>query len=223
MGDDRVAIERPRHRVHISRPFLLGRTPVTQALWEAVMGRLPHLRDVERHPSFPIIQVTHDEMLAFVDRLNAAPGGGGFELPTEAQWEYACRAGSDTVYCFGDNPGPGRAPGLLERYAWTPRNANARLHAVGELTPNGWGLYDMYGLVYEACRDPMRHYQRGEVVDPVGRPGEDKIAARGGAWGRFPLDRPGVSANERRRRSRRQGWVKSHRVSAPLARRLEDR
>lgn len=223
MGDDRIAVERPRHRVHISRPFMLGRTPVTQALWEAVMGRLPHLRDVERHPSFPIIQVTHDEMLAFVERLNAAPGGGGFELPTEAQWEYACRAGSDTVYCFGDDPGHGQAPGPLERYAWTKRNANARLHVVGELKPNGWGLYDMHGLVYEACRDPMRRYQRGEVVDPVGRPGDGKIAARGGTWGRFPLDGRGDPANEHFRSASRQWCEKSHRVSFRLARRLEDR
>lgn len=222
MGDDRVPFERPRHRVHITRPFLLGRTPVTQDLWLCVMGRLPHLRDNERHPNFPIIQVTHAEMLAFVERLNAAPGGGGFELPTEAQWEYACRAGSDSEYCFGNDPGVGSNPGRLEHFAWTKRNAQGRLHGVGELEPNGWGLYDMHGLVYEACRDPMRSFQRGEVWDPIGRPGDGKIAARGGSWGRCPLDRRDP-AQEHFRCASRQWAEKSHRVSFRLARRLEER
>lgn len=222
MGDDRVPEERPRHRVHITRPFLLGRTPVTQELWLTVMGRLPHLRDNERHPSFPIIQVTHEEMLAFVAKLNAAPGGGGFELPTEAQWEYACRAGSDGDYCFGNDPGIGPSPGRLERFAWTKRNAQGRMHGVGELEPNRWGLYDMHGLVYEACRDPIRPFQRGEVRDPVGRPGDGKIAARGGAWGRFPLD-PRQPAQEHFRCASRQWAEKSHRVSFRLSRRLEER
>jgi formylglycine-generating enzyme required for sulfatase activity len=222
MGDDRVPDERPRHRVHITRPFLLGRTPVNQDLWLTVMGSLPHLRDKERHPNFPIIQVTHAEMMAFVERLNAAPGGGGFELPTEAQWEYACRAGSDGDYCFGNAPGVGSNPGRLERFAWTQRNAQGRLHGVGELEPNRWGLYDMHGLVYEACRDPMRTFQRGEVRDPVGRPGEGKIAARGGSCGRFPLD-PRDPEQEHFRCASRQWAEKSHRVSFRLARRLEEK
>lgn len=221
MGDDRVREERPRHRVHITRPFLLGRTPVTQELWSDVMGRLPHLRDNERHPSFPIIQVTHDEMLDFVRKLNAM-AGGGFELPTEAEWEYACRAGSDGDYCFGNDPGPGSTPGMLERFAWTKRNAQGRMHCVAELEPNRWGLHDMHGLVYEACRDPMRPYQRGEAIDPVGRPGDGKIAARGGSWGRFPVD-PRNPTHEHFRCASRQWAEKSHRVSFRLARRLEER
>lgn len=222
MGDDRVPLERPRHRVHITRSFLLGRTPVTQELWLEVMGRLPHLRDNERHPSFPIIQVTHEEMSAFVERLNSAPGSGGFELPSEAQWEYACRAGSDADYVFGNDPGVGPAPGRLERFAWTKRNAQGRMHGVGELEPNQWGLFDMHGLVYEACRDPLRRFHAGEVRDPVGRPGDGKIAARGGAWGRFPLDRRRDPAEEHFRSASRQWCEKSHRVSFRLARRLDD-
>lgn len=222
MGDDRVPEDRPRHRVRITRPFWLGRTPVTQELWRSVMGSLPHLRDNERHPNFPIIQVTHEEMLTFVARLNAAPEGGGFELPTEAQWEYACRAGSEGVYCFGDDPGVGLNPGKLEQFAWTKRNAQGRMHGVGELEPNRWGLYDMHGLVYEACRDPMRRYLRDEAIDPVGRPGDGKIAARGGAWGRFPVD-PRSPAQEHFRCASRQWAEKSHRVSFRLARRLEER
>jgi sulfatase modifying factor 1 len=222
MGDERVPEERPRHRVHITRPFLLGRTPVTQELWQSVMGRLPHLRDNERHPSFPIIEVTHEEMLAFVVRLNTMPGGGGFALPTEAQWEYACRAGSDRAYCFGDDPGVGPNPGRLERFAWTKRNSQGRLHGVGELEPNRWGLHDMHGLVYEACRDPMRTFQRAEAWDPVGRPGDGKIAARGGSWGRFPVD-PRNPAQEHFRCASRQWAEKSRRVSFRLARSLEEK
>lgn len=222
MGDDRVPLERPRHRVHITRPFLLGRTPVTQELWIAVMARLPHLRDHERHPSFPIIQVSYEDILAFLDRLNTAPGGGGFVLPTEAQWEYACRAGTETAYSFGDDPGRGPHPGPLERFAWTKRNAGGHLHAVGELEPNAWGLYDMHGLAYEVCRDPIRKYGRGEVRDPVGRPGEGKIAARGGSWGRFPVD--SRSAEQEHFRCASRQWAeKSHRVSFRIARVVEEK
>lgn len=222
MGDERVREERPRHRVHITRPFLLGRTPVTQGLWLAVMGRLPHLRDNERHPNFPIIEVTHEEMLGFVARLNAMAGGGGFALPTEAQWEYACRAGSESAYCFGDDPGSGSNPGRLERFAWTKRNSQGRLHGVGGLEPNRWGLHDMHGLVYEACRDQMRTFQRGEAIDPVGRPGDGKVAARGGSWGRFPVD-PRNPAQEHFRCASRQWAEKSRRVSFRLARSLEEK
>jgi formylglycine-generating enzyme required for sulfatase activity len=221
MGDDRVREERPRHQVAISRPFLLGRTPVTQGLWEAVMGRLPHLRDVERHPDFPIIHVSYADMQRFLERLNGLACGGGFELPTEAQWEYACRAGADTIYAFGNDPGHGERPGPLERYAWTKRNARARLHAVGELEPNAFGLHDVHGLVYETMRDGPRPYTRAEAVDPVGPLDGTQIVARGGFWGRFPVDarRP---EQEHFRCASRQIYEKSHRVSFRLARRLAE-
>lgn len=217
MGDNRVPEERPRHRVTISRPFHLGRTPVTQGLWEAVMGRLPHLRDVERHPNFPIIHVSYAEMQQFLDRLNSLSGGGGFALPTEAQWEYACRAGSDGAYCFGDDPGGGDRPGLLERFAWTKRSSRARLQAVGELDPNAFGLYDMHGLVYETMRDGPRRYTADPVTDPAGPLDGSRVVARGGFWGRFPVD-PARPVNEHFRCSSRQVYEKSHRVSFRLAR-----
>lgn len=221
MGDDRVREEYPRHPVRISRPFLLGRTPVTQGLWEAVMGRLPHLRDIERHPEFPIIQVSPTEMDQFVTRLNQLPGAGSFELPTEAQWEYACLAGADTIYCFGDDPGFGDRPGLLEQYAWTKRNSRVRLEKVGQLLPNAWGLHDMHGLVYETMRDGFRTYSKQEVTDPVGPVGDGRIVARGGFWGRFPIDGRN-SAQEHFRCAARQFSEKSHRVSLRLACRIEE-
>lgn len=221
MGDDRVRDEWPRHQVIISRPFLLGKTPVTQGLWQAVMGSLPHLRDVETHPDFPIIHISRAEMLQFLERLNNRSGGGRFELPTEAQWEYACLAGADTIYCFGDDPGAGNKPGLLERYAWTKRSAGARIHRVGELEPNAFGLHDMHGLVYETMRDGPRVYTRTTVTDPIGPVDGPNFVARGGFWGRNPVD-PQRPAQEHFRCASRQIYEKSHRVSFRLARRIKE-
>lgn len=221
MGDDRVAEERPRHRVQITKPFLLGRFPVTQKLWNAVMGRLPHLRDVERHPECPIIHVPRRDMLAFIERLNGLAGGGGFTLPTEAQWEYACRAGADTVYCFGNDPGRGDSPGMLEQFAWTKRSSGARLQKVGQLKPNAFGLYDMHGLVYETMRDGFRSYTNAGAIDPVGPHEGDRFVARGGFWGRFPVDLRNP-AHEHFRCAARQTYEQSHRVSFRLMREMQD-
>ena len=220
MGDDRADGEGPCHPVLISRPFLLAATPVTQSLWLEVMGKTPRLRPIEEGPDHPIIQVSMREIRQFLARLNTLPGGGDFELPTEAQWEYACRAGSDAAYCFGDEPGWGQRPGELERYAWTKRNAGKRSHEVGRLEPNAWGLFDMHGLVYETVRDGRRSYDGTEAVDPVG-PDRPPWVARGGCWGRFPVrrnDREG----EHFRCASRQIHEPSHRVGFRLMRRLED-
>ncbi|MFY0522503.1 SUMF1/EgtB/PvdO family nonheme iron enzyme [Archangium gephyra] len=214
MGDDRVPRERPRHRVVLTRDFLLGRTPVTQSLWQAVMGSLPHLNNKERHPEFPIIHVDFHDIQRFLKQLNALPGSGGFDLPTEAQWEYACRAGSTGDYCFGDDTR------LLNDHAWSKQNAGGQLHRVGLLKPNAWGLHDMHGLVYESVRDDLRTFQRGEAVDPLGRLDTDNIGARGGAWGRFPFRREN-RADEHFRCASRQYHSKSektHRVSFRLMR-----
>jgi len=206
MGDDRVPQERPRHKVVLTRDFLLGRTPVTQGVWEAVMGNLPHLTRKDRHPDFPIVQVDFHDIQRFMRKLNALPGSGGFDLPTEAQWEYACRAGSTGDYCFGDDAQ------LLNEYAWNKQNSSAQLHRVGLLKPNAWGLHDMHGLVYESVRDDLRAFQRGEVIDPVGRLDTDCIGARGGAWGRFPF-RHGNRADEHFRCACRPFHSKSEKAS----------
>lgn len=221
MGDRRCREESPEHRVTITHPFLLGRTPVTQGLWEAVMGRLPSLRDVENHPEHPIIKVDLREVRAFIAKLNELPGGGGFVLPTEAQWEYACRAGADTVYHFGNDPGPGKRPGLLERYAWTKRSRSLQLQKVALLEPNAFGLYDMHGLVYEATRDGPRKFTRKNARDPVGPTDTHRVVARGGFWGRFPVDarRPW---NEHFRCASRQKWENSYRCSFRIARIIDE-
>ncbi|MCP4871991.1 MAG: SUMF1/EgtB/PvdO family nonheme iron enzyme [Proteobacteria bacterium] len=220
MGDDRAPGEGPSHDVVISWPFLLARTGVTQALWRDVMGDLPRLRDIEAGPDMPIVNISMREMRQFLARLNSLSGSGDFDLPTEAQWEYACRAGSTAAYCFGEDPGHARRPGLLEEYAWTKRNSGHRSHEVGVLRPNAWGLCDMHGLVYETVRDGRREFTRDEVTDPVG-PDRPPWVARGGSWGRFPTGRR-QRVDEHFRSASRQVHERSHRVGFRLMRRVED-
>jgi formylglycine-generating enzyme required for sulfatase activity len=110
-----------------------------------------------------VVDVSWDDCQKFVGKLNAKLGGKKFALPTEAQWEYACRAGSTTRYCFGDDKS------RLGEYAWYSANSRGKLHPVGEKKPNAWGLYDMHGNVQEWCQDPFSTgYSRLPVVDPNG-------------------------------------------------------
>ncbi len=134
--------EKPQHRVRITRPFYLGKYLVTQEQWIAVMGSNPSLFKGIKNP---VEMVSWDDCQQFLAKLNAksGPGGGRFQLPNEAQWEYACRAGSTTRYCFGDD-----ASGLRD-YAWYSANSRDTTHPVGEKKPNAWGLYDMHGNVCE--------------------------------------------------------------------------
>ena len=138
--------ERPQHRVRITRPFYLAKYPVTQEQWEAVMGSNP---SDFKGPKNPVETVSWDHCEVFLKKLNAksAVHGGTFVLPTEAQWEYACRAGTTTKYCFGDDEAH------LPEYAWYRVNAKDKTHPVGEKMPNPWGFYDMPGNVWEWCRD----------------------------------------------------------------------
>ncbi len=174
---DAFDFEKPQHRVRITKPFYLGKYLVTQEQWEAVMGNNPsHFKG----PKNPVECVIWDDCQHFLDKLNAksAAGAGKFQLPTEAQWEYACRAGSKTRYCFGDDESK------LVDYAWYAANSGNKTHPVGEKKPNAWVLYDMHGNVWEWCQDWWKYgyYLESPVDDPTGAATDQFHVDRGGGW-----------------------------------------
>jgi formylglycine-generating enzyme required for sulfatase activity len=154
--------EEPVHQVTISRPFYLGKYPVTQEEWRIVMGDDPS--DFEG-PRRPVGNVSWDDVQAFIGRLNREEGHARYRLPTEAEWEYACRAGSTGDYCFGN------FVSRLDDYGWYRRNSGAETHPVGEKAPNAWGLYDMHGNVLEWVQDWYGAYPGKSLTDPVGLQG----------------------------------------------------
>ncbi len=177
---DATAYEKPQHRVRITKPFYLGKYPVTREQWQAVMGNDP---GSFKAPKNPAETVTWDDCQEFVKKLNAKSGseGGTFQMPTEAQWEYACRAGSITRYCFGDDALK------LGEYAWrypVLSGKKAQTHPVGEKKPNAWGLYDMHGNVWEWCADwyDGGYYAKSPADDPQGPATGTNRVARGGFW-----------------------------------------
>jgi formylglycine-generating enzyme required for sulfatase activity len=172
--------EKPIHTVRLSRPFYLGMYSVTQRQWEAVMGSNPsHFQG----PEHPVEQVPWDKVQEFIRSLNTHEGRTLYRLPTEAEWEYAARAGATGDYCFGDDVTQ------LSRYAWYEDNARRTTHPVGQLRPNSWGLYDMHGNVWEWVQDwyDNQEYARRAatgpaIVDPAGpAAGSDRVD-RGGSW-----------------------------------------
>ncbi|NQT50454.1 SUMF1/EgtB/PvdO family nonheme iron enzyme, partial [bacterium] len=138
------SIDETPDRVTISRPFWMGKFEVTQKQWVAVMGSNPSEFE---GPKNPVERVSWNHVQAFLSKVNAHVRRERFALPTEAQWEYACRAGTSTAYCFGD-----RATDL-NRFAWHGGNSDRRTHAVGQFLPNAWGIHDLHGNVWEWCAD----------------------------------------------------------------------
>jgi len=151
--------------VRLTKPFYLGKYEVTQEEWKAVMGNNPSRFPGERSP---VEMVNWNDCQAFIAKLQPkVPDSGpetGFALPTEAQWEYACRAGTRTRFYFGDDPKGTE----LGDYAWFKGNSGGKTHAVGEKKPNPWGLYDLSGNVWEWCEDWFGPYQASETKDPSG-------------------------------------------------------
>ena len=172
MGDND---EKPAHKVKITKPFYLGKYEVTQEQWEAVMSNNPSFF---KGPKNPVEQVSWDDCQAFLVKLNAKANaqGGKFILPTEAQWEYACRAGSTGKFCFGDDEKQ------LGEYAWYGENSGGKKHAVGGKKPNTFGLHDMHGNVWEWCQDWYGAYGAEAVDDPSGPTTGWCRVSRGGSW-----------------------------------------
>lgn len=169
--------EKPKHQVSLTKPFFLGKFEVTQAQWMQLMRSNPsHFKGENR----PVDNVSWNDCLRFLEKL-AAKTDRTFSLPTEAQWEYACRAGTDTRWNFGDSPVP------ITEYAWVGQESRSTTHPVGQKKPNPWGLHDLYGNLGEWCADWYGNpYPKGDAVDPQGPPSGQSKVIRGGAWGDDP-------------------------------------
>ena len=213
MGDNEIFYDKPVHKVEITQDFYMGKYIVTQRLWEKIMGKLPIIPPKQRSPNFPVFYISYYDVQEFIKKLNILSGSGYFDLPTDAQWEYACRAGSKGKYCFGDNHK------LLDQYAWSQINSDRRIHDVGLLKSNDWGLYDMHGLMYELVKDDIRKFTKTSVKDPVGPLTTDMGLARGGSWGKYPFPKNIKNQFFRcGRRSPNAKIEKSHRLSFRLIR-----
>jgi len=172
------------HRVKITRPFYLGRYEVTQTEYQAVTGVDLHSPKPERDP-LPAVNVSWDDAQEFCQKVTRLTGGR-CHLPTEAQWEYACRAGTSTPYCNGTSL---RA---LKKVGWCSYDGKTgsagRAEPVGRLDPNRWGLYDMHGNVWEWCQDWYGEYSHLGVSDPPGPETGTQRVVRGGGWYTVPSE-----------------------------------
>lgn len=166
-----------QHLVTISNWYYLGVYEVTQDQFEKVMGYNPSDFKGAKHP---VESVNFEDAISFCNNLSELPeekaANREYRLPTEAEWEYSCRAGSISVYSCGDKVKP------LMDYAWFSKNSAGKSHPVGEKKPNRWGLYDMHGNVWEFCQDYAGNYPADAATDPKG-PNEGYIRVyRGGSW-----------------------------------------
>ena len=166
--------EGPQHLVTISTGFYLGKYEVTQAQWEAVIGSNP---SSFKSANKPVENVSWFEAQNFVQKLNAAAGDSLYRLPTEAEWEYACRVGTTTRWSFGEDENK------LQTYAWYLENNDpSGTKEVGLKLPNPWGLYDMHGNVWEWCQDWYGPYDKNAQTDPTGLSVGSSRVIRGGAF-----------------------------------------
>ena len=182
--EERFTDEFPQHQVRISEGFWMGQTEVTQGQYKSVMNAQPWSGEdsVQESANNPAVHVTWDDAAAFCRKLSQQEGKT-YRLPTEAEWEYACRAGTTTEFSFGDSDSS------LGDHAWFYDNASKvgqkYAHSVGQKKPNPWGLYDMHGNVWECCSDwyDEDYYSNSPSVDPKGPPLGAYRSLRGGSWG----------------------------------------
>ncbi len=168
--------ETPRHKVTISKPFHIGKYEVTQEQWVAVMGSNP---SEFKGRTRPVDQVSWEDAQSFIRKLNRKEGTNKYRLPTEAEWEYAARAGTTTAYSFGDDKGG------LGQYVWYSGNSGKESHPVGQLRANAWGLYDIHGNVREWVQDWYGevYYSNSPSANPKGPSSGSARVLRGGCWG----------------------------------------
>jgi len=166
--------EFPQHRVKISRPFWLGKYEVTQEQWMAIFPTNPS--KFKDKPKNPVEQVDWNQTHGFAKMLSEKLGKT-FRLPTEAEWEYACRAGTATEFYFGNDAGK------LADFGWARVGSTA---PVGMKKANAWGLCDMAGNVWEWCEDWYGKYDGGAQTDPKGAPAGGLRVLRGGSWNNNP-------------------------------------
>ena len=190
---DAESDERPRHRAHLSRGFLMAQTAMTQEFFEAVIGRNP---SQYKYPNHPVERVSWNEIVRWCNNLSEQQGlkpaydikeedgkvqvvwnqlSEGYRLPTEAEWEYAARAGSNFTYSGSNRP---------DEVAWfgaSRRREGQKTYKVGDKQPNGWGFYDMSGNVWEWCWGDMREYTGQDVRDPIGKTDTAYRICRGGS------------------------------------------
>jgi len=168
--------EKPAHEVTLTTPFYIGRCEVMQEQYAQVMGGNA---SQFKGASLPVEEVSWNDATEFCMKVGEKTGQT-VRLPTEAEWEFACRAGTTTTYCSGDSEAD------LGRAAWYKMNSNSTPHPVGQREPNAWGVYDMHGNVWEWCQDFYWWYKPEAAVNPQGPPEGQSRVLRGGSWGLAP-------------------------------------
>ncbi|MCP4273750.1 MAG: SUMF1/EgtB/PvdO family nonheme iron enzyme [Gammaproteobacteria bacterium] len=174
-SDEGGANEKPPHKVTFKNAFYMQKTEVTQGQWRTVMDSNPS--SFKQGDNYPVENVSWDDVQEFIAKLNKE-SGENYRLPTEAEWEYAARAGTTTKWYCGDNEG------CLDSIAWYNANSDEKTHPVGTKQPNNWGLYNMGGNVWEWCQDwyDDGYYKNSPADDPTGPEAGSNRVIRGGCW-----------------------------------------